>query len=393
MFNTNDKVYFGRGPMEFVGHVLSAEAGKVVVSGVETGCLMEYKSVIEIEHLDSLRLLSDAEFEERTLNEPAFAGTMTKERFLQLQSELESLELCIAKGEETDATDFRIQEVELLMKQSPWMMHPDEGCIAKSDADKEMEKGGEIPSGRYRVGQTIPVAVFRAKNKNTGRDRYATQVFPNLENIIEWDVVNLVVTEQHAVPSHFYPDGEKSHTGYVLTDPDGDVWYNQYPAASYGQLDDSSDRLFYRKDWGTKNRALCYTALIPFMENLLRSAHFTRQEDDVLAKEYTNLYDKLKLQLESDGDYVVIQQPSSVKLGGFHIHCLGWYSVTMDTPEAIGKKLYADFVQTLNKESPPSIDQINSGLEEYVKSHTLNEQVLSYALVSVWNEPFGTYCP
>jgi hypothetical protein len=56
---------------------------------------------------------------------------MTKERYLQLQSELEDLELSIAKGQETDETDFRIQEIELLMEHSPWVLHPDDGCILK----------------------------------------------------------------------------------------------------------------------------------------------------------------------------------------------------------------------------------------------------------------------
>jgi hypothetical protein len=39
--------------------------------------------------------------------------------------------MAIAKGEESDATDFRIQEIELLMEHSPWELHPDDGCIAK----------------------------------------------------------------------------------------------------------------------------------------------------------------------------------------------------------------------------------------------------------------------
>lgn len=47
----NDKVYFGRGPMEFVGVVLSAEAGRVIVSGVETGCLSARRATVEVDSL------------------------------------------------------------------------------------------------------------------------------------------------------------------------------------------------------------------------------------------------------------------------------------------------------------------------------------------------------
>lgn len=132
MFKPNTKVYFGRGPMEFVGVVLSAEAGKVIISGVETGCLSLRRATVEVERLENLRVIDDAEFIEHTLNEPAFADTMTKDRYLQLQSELEGLELSLAKGEETDATDFRIREIELLMEHSPWTLDPDDGCIPKA---------------------------------------------------------------------------------------------------------------------------------------------------------------------------------------------------------------------------------------------------------------------
>lgn len=136
MFKPNDKVYFGRGPLEFVGVVLSASAGKVVVSGVETECLSQRRATVEVECLENFRVIDEAEFVRRTLNEPAFADMMTKDRFLQLQSELEGLELSIAKGEETDATDFRILEIELLMEHSPWTLHPDDGCIHKANTSQ-----------------------------------------------------------------------------------------------------------------------------------------------------------------------------------------------------------------------------------------------------------------
>lgn len=133
MFNTNDKVYFGRGPVEFVGIVLTSESGKVTVSGVETGCLSTRRATVTVERLENLRKLDVDEWERRIANEPAFADSMAKARFSTLQTELERLEMSIAKGEETDATDFRIQEIELLMENSPWMMCPGNGCILKAN--------------------------------------------------------------------------------------------------------------------------------------------------------------------------------------------------------------------------------------------------------------------
>lgn len=131
MFKPRAKVCFGRGPIEFVGSVLSANADKVMVSGVETGCLAPRKTTVEISRLENLRVINEIEFAKLTLNEPAFADTMTKGRFLQLQSELEGLKLSINKGEKSMQADFRVQEIKLLMEHSPWILHPDDGCIAK----------------------------------------------------------------------------------------------------------------------------------------------------------------------------------------------------------------------------------------------------------------------
>lgn len=118
MFQLNSKVYFGRGPMEFVGIVLSSNEEKVVVSGVETGCLALQRMTVEIQCVKNLSLLSDEEFSSRTLNEPAFADMMSKDHFVQLQSELDGLEKCATK--ESADVNFRIHEIKLLLEHSPW---------------------------------------------------------------------------------------------------------------------------------------------------------------------------------------------------------------------------------------------------------------------------------
>lgn len=132
MIQINDKVYFGRGPVEFVGVVTACAPDKVAVRGVEIGCQARECRSVDITAVDNLLLVNAAEWERLTQNEPAFADSMSRERFLALQKELEGLELSIARGEETERTDDRIKEIDLLMSVSPWMMCPDEGCIAKT---------------------------------------------------------------------------------------------------------------------------------------------------------------------------------------------------------------------------------------------------------------------
>lgn len=133
MFKRNDKVLFNRGPIEFLGAVIEAAPEKVVVRGVETGCLCGQQMVVTVDCLEYLRAIGDEEWEQRILDEPAFADTMTRDRYVALQEELETLELAIAEGQETDATDFRVQEIELLMSKAPWRLCPDEGCIPRVD--------------------------------------------------------------------------------------------------------------------------------------------------------------------------------------------------------------------------------------------------------------------
>lgn len=56
----------------------------------------------------------------------------SKEAFLELEREAYSLELAIAKGEETDLTDARLAEIDQLMEKSDWTLSNDYGVIKKS---------------------------------------------------------------------------------------------------------------------------------------------------------------------------------------------------------------------------------------------------------------------
>lgn len=127
-----DRIYFGNGPLEFIGIVKATAPDSVTVTGIETGCLATNLASVEIIKSPSLRIMFGTEWEQRIAEEPAFANLMTKDRFQALQAELEGLELALAKGEETGDTDFRIQVIKQLMSQAPWQMCPDDGCIPKA---------------------------------------------------------------------------------------------------------------------------------------------------------------------------------------------------------------------------------------------------------------------
>lgn len=54
-----------------------------------------------------------------------------KEEFLAMQAEIESIEMSVAKGEETDHSDARLRELYDRMEESPWEIDPDEGVREK----------------------------------------------------------------------------------------------------------------------------------------------------------------------------------------------------------------------------------------------------------------------
>lgn len=152
MFEVRQKVVFSRGPMEFVGEVIESSEKSVKVSGVEVGCHQPTRTTVTSDLLSHFRVIDEAEFAERTLNEPAYADTMSKERFMALADEIVLHQQTVAKGEETDQTMGRIREIEVLMTAAPWVMDPDQGCVAKSAA-----------ATAFRVIDATPPANFPAE--------------------------------------------------------------------------------------------------------------------------------------------------------------------------------------------------------------------------------------
>ncbi|CAM8642382.1 hypothetical protein MCEMSEM18_03517 [Comamonadaceae bacterium] len=67
--------------------------------------------------------------------EHGFLVDISKEAFLELQSEAESLELDHAQGRDLPGHDKRLQVIDAIMNASSWTLHPDYGCILKSDVN------------------------------------------------------------------------------------------------------------------------------------------------------------------------------------------------------------------------------------------------------------------
>lgn len=80
-FAPQQKVYFGRGPFEFVGIIESTGPDTVSVRGVELGCNEPVTQVVTISTCSSrrgtLRVIDDAEFQAHAEAEPAFNEMLT----------------------------------------------------------------------------------------------------------------------------------------------------------------------------------------------------------------------------------------------------------------------------------------------------------------------------
>lgn len=98
---------------------------------------------------------------------------------------------------------------------------------------------------------------------------------------------SIVVLELECISEHDVPDswsGEVKHKGYRFKDTDGNLWVNQYPTASYGQLDDSADWKVSISDEGltdaqvkqvvSSGQYLEYTDLSKFIGAALRAVRY-----------------------------------------------------------------------------------------------------------------------
>lgn len=97
-------------------------------------------------------------------------------------------------------------------------------------------------TGRYSLNEVIYGVVF------TYKERSSPCTFPPFlyDNTIPDKIhfKKLTVEEHHKVPSEYDEDKRKTCDGYVLKDEKGQIFYNQYPEAHYGQTSDECDRLF-----------------------------------------------------------------------------------------------------------------------------------------------------
>lgn len=81
----------------------------------------------------------DGDFESYRAYELGWHKDLSKEDYLELQGEIEGLEMASAKGEDLPWHEKRQKVISEIMDAGPWTLHPDYGCVLKSDVEAERE--------------------------------------------------------------------------------------------------------------------------------------------------------------------------------------------------------------------------------------------------------------
>lgn len=101
---------------------------------------------------------------------------------------------------------------------------------------------------RFTVGEVYWFARTLYTNKDPKLPTFTSLFMPWLHNLDKIEFLPLLCKEHHKVAWDQDPKSEKTCDGFVFVSPtdETDIWYNQYPKASYGQLDDTNDRVVFK---------------------------------------------------------------------------------------------------------------------------------------------------
>lgn len=138
---------------------------------------------------------------------------------------------------------------------------------------------------RYNVGQKN---VFINVQFVPSNMRFCALYLPWCDELKSIELIKLTCTEHHRVPGDW--SDEVQYDGFRFVDEKGAVWDNQYPRASYGQLDDSANWRVRPDFDGLKatlnddqirevlSKYLNTTDVTKYLENILRGLESLKSE-------------------------------------------------------------------------------------------------------------------
>lgn len=99
---------------------------------------------------------------------------------------------------------------------------------------------------RYQVGEKLIVVSFQYQD-DTGISRFSMPYSFHEKGIEKIWMKELEVKEHHKVSWEYDSEDKKNNDGYILVDGENEIYHNQYPKASYGQVSNEADFRFKRQ--------------------------------------------------------------------------------------------------------------------------------------------------
>ena len=133
---------------------------------------------------------------------------------------------------------------------------------------------------RFEIGQQIPFINVKYHKKPNIEKSFNFLFDPRIHDLDSINVKLLTVKEHHKVPSTYGPENEKIYDGFIFTEQinehEEQLWNNQYPTATYGQLSDENDRSAFRHTTHSKEEIdrMSYEELDMWLERWFTALDF-----------------------------------------------------------------------------------------------------------------------
>lgn len=194
---------------------------------------------------------------------------------------------------------------------------------------------------RYSVGSTY---FFIWINFTRNESRWGSLFIPWLDTLHGIEIKKLTCKEHHKVAWDQDPKREKEYDGFIFTEEKSEhasgQWFNQYPTACYGQLDDSANwrvapdltvaeaaGLHDNKVWAM------HQDVTVFLANALRGVNHLKDKGDCKESQaLTDFCGKIVKLLKDDFNTEVCVNPMKVEYEDGSVGELeGFFDVTLET--------------------------------------------------------------
>lgn len=173
-----------------------------------------------------------------------------------------------------------------------------------------------MSANRFRLSSNMLFIHLNFTMKNL---RFWSLYLPWEDDLHSIDILEVECVEHHKVAWDQDPDQEKKYDGFVFKDGQGRPWHNQYPRASYGQLDDSQNWTV-RPGWedlADDEARMSYTDLGIFLDRVWRGiADFDEGGDACAPKKHASMlefFNKILEKVLALGYNVLVEKNTSVR--------------------------------------------------------------------------------